>query len=74
LFCILSTCPYHLILEDFINFTISAPFTISFISFFFLILQRSPSFVGPYIFLIIFLSGIQSAFISSIASVQVSDP
>jgi hypothetical protein len=43
-FCILSTCPYHLILEDFINFTISAPCKIYFISLFVLILQLSPSF------------------------------
>jgi hypothetical protein len=28
-FCILSTCPYHLILEDFVNFTVSAPCNIS---------------------------------------------
>jgi hypothetical protein len=45
-------CPYNLILEDFINFTISAPCKISFISLFVLILQLSPSFMGPYIFLI----------------------
>jgi hypothetical protein len=38
-FCILSACPYHLILEDFINCTISAPYKISFISLFVFILQ-----------------------------------
>jgi hypothetical protein len=45
---ILSICPHHLNLGDFINFTLSAPSNISSISLFVLILQLSPSFMEPY--------------------------
>jgi hypothetical protein len=39
-----------------------------------LFLFSSHSFMGPYTFLIIFLSDIQSVFISFVVSVQISNP
>jgi hypothetical protein len=71
---ILSICPHHLNLRDFINFTISASSNISSISLFVLILQLSPSFMGPEILLTIFLSNVLREFISSDVTVQASDP
>jgi hypothetical protein len=58
----------------FINLAVSSPCKMSFIFLFVVILQCSLSFNGLCIFLTFFLSNILSAFISSMAVVQVSDP
>jgi len=50
----LSLCPYHLHLSDFVNFTIPALCDVSCIPLL-LFLQLFSSFMGPYIFLTIYL-------------------
>jgi hypothetical protein len=57
-----------------VNLTISGPGMTSCISLFILILHCSPSFIGQYIFLMIFLSNLLSAFTSFAVCVQASDP
>ena len=71
LFCILSLfilsiCIYHRNLSDIINFTMSAPCTISYISLYFIISQVPSSSVGPKIFLTTCLSNGLRIFIFSL--------
>ena len=60
--------------KAFIHFTVSTPYDVSFISFFVLILQRSLSLIGQYIFRTIFLSDVLSAFVSCIVVIQAFVP
>lgn len=53
---IISVCPYHLYLSDFINFTVSVLCNIYCVSLFVLIFHLYYSFSGHLIFLTIFLS------------------
>jgi hypothetical protein len=56
--------------KAFIHFTVCAPYDMSFICLFVLILQRSPALIVPYIFRTTFRSGALSAFVSYIAVIQ----
>jgi hypothetical protein len=49
-FCNPLTLPYHSTCSSFINFTISAPYSMSFISLFVITLQRSPFFLRVHTF------------------------
>jgi hypothetical protein len=60
--------------RDFVNCIMSFPCNMSFISLFVLILQHSPSFMGPYIFLAIYVSNILRVCVTSVVIVQVADP
>ena len=54
LFCIFSTWTHCLSRKDFINFKVSFPCNILFISLFISIIQHSPSLTGPYILMTTF--------------------
>jgi len=69
-FCILSTWPYYLSCSNFVNFTVSLLYSMSFIFLFVLILQHFPTFMSPYIFLTIFHSDILIEFILTMCRIS----
>ena len=71
---ILTTCPSHSNLRIFITFTMSGALYLAINSAFVLILHCPFSFVGPYIFLTIFLSHVINIFSILLVRVHVSAP
>ena len=71
---ILSRCPNQLILSPFIHFTVYSPLLISYSSRFVRLFHSPFSYLGPYIFINIFLSKISTAFSSFFVNAHASVP